>query len=102
MTTDTAPQDAVEQLARMIPPICALAGDARLESLLSQEVPDLKAAVATQLPGLLLDHRQDLLDLLAAYTATAPDTYRVNLTYKTLMADLTTLLKDEDLLCLFT
>lgn len=100
---------AIETMARMIAPIANLAGDDEFMKLFKPSgTDDGKTPQETALqrlteaiPSLLVSHKEDFVELMAAVNVVSADEYRETLTVPKLLHDVVELLTDKELLGFF-
>ena len=102
-------EQAIEVMARMIAPIANLAADKDFMQLFqAKDAPDgqtpQEAALqrlTAAIPNLLVSHKQDFIELMAAVNVVSAEEYAETLTVPKLLHDVVELLTDRDLLGFF-
>lgn len=94
-------------IADLIDPVSNIAKDHDAKAIFKrgEKIPEGKTAnevfgerVKAHLPGILKNHKDDIVTILATISGVTPDEYRENMTLGSLMTDVISLLGDETFL----
>lgn len=100
----------IEAIANIIEPASAIASDPLAKELMEKRsLPEgqsaaefTKARIVKCLPGLLKNHKAEIITVLAAVDGVTPEEYAEGLNLVKLMRDATELLSDEEFMAFFS